>query len=99
MTSAGQPLPGSPRPGTPGAGQRLTAGADLLGAGAISVAGWTALLADSAQLKGEWRSKHRHDAQPLRGQAVALVFEHPSLRTRISTELAIGQLGGQAVYM
>jgi ornithine carbamoyltransferase len=30
---------------------------------------------------------------------VALVFEHPSLRTRISTELAVGQLGGQPVYL
>ena len=30
---------------------------------------------------------------------MALVFEHPSLRTRVSTELAVGQLGGQSVYL
>ncbi|MGH2484547.1 MAG: hypothetical protein ACRDHE_00910, partial [Ktedonobacterales bacterium] len=97
MNSAGQPLPGAQPP--TGDGAHLRPGADLLGAGAISAAGWSALLDDSARLKAEWDGRHQHVGQPLRGRAVALVFEHPSLRTRISTELAIGQLGGQAVYL
>jgi ornithine carbamoyltransferase len=80
-------------------GGLLSAGADLLGAGALSSSGWSSLLADAARLKDEWQAQRRHATLPLQGRAVALVFEHPSLRTRISTELAIGQLGGQAVYL
>jgi ornithine carbamoyltransferase len=79
--------------------ERLPAGSDLLGAGALSSAGWSTMLADSARLKAEWQRHGEHATQPLRGRSVALVFEHPSLRTRISTELAVGQLGGQAVYL
>jgi ornithine carbamoyltransferase len=81
------------------AGALLRPGADLLDAGALSPAGWSALIVDAARFKAEWQAGRHHAAQPLRGRAVALVFEHPSLRTRISTELAVGQLGGQAVYL
>src|SRR3970282_1827755 len=35
----------------------------------------------------------------LEGKALAIVFEKPSLRTRISFEVGMGQLGGQAVYL
>lgn len=37
--------------------------------------------------------------QSLNGHAVAMIFEKASTRTRISFELGIGQLGGQAVVM
>lgn len=37
--------------------------------------------------------------EPLRGKYVALVFEKPSTRTRVSLEVAIGQLGGRALYL
>lgn len=33
------------------------------------------------------------------GRAVALVFEKPSLRTRVSFEMAVWQLGGHAIYL
>jgi ornithine carbamoyltransferase len=36
---------------------------------------------------------------PLSGRTAALVFQKPSLRTRVSFEVAMLQLGGQAVYL
>ena len=36
---------------------------------------------------------------PLAGKTVALLFEKPSLRTRVSFEVATTQLGGAAVYL
>jgi ornithine carbamoyltransferase len=35
----------------------------------------------------------------LQGKAVALIFEKPSLRTRVSFEVAVSQLGGKAIYL
>jgi len=37
--------------------------------------------------------------RPLDGKAVACVFTKPSLRTRVSFEVGIGQLGGNAMYI
>jgi ornithine carbamoyltransferase len=37
--------------------------------------------------------------KPLAGRTVALLFERPSLRTRVSFELGVQQLGGTAVYL
>ncbi len=36
---------------------------------------------------------------PLRGRSVAQIFEKPSLRTRLSLEIAMVQLGGHAAYL
>ena len=38
-------------------------------------------------------------AQPLAGKALALIFEKPSTRTRVSFEVGIRQLGGDAVVL
>ncbi len=38
-------------------------------------------------------------AQPLVGKTVALIFEKPSTRTRVSFEVGVGQLGGRAVVL
>ncbi len=46
----------------------------------------------AASKKGPW-------PQALAGKTVALLFEKPSLRTRMSFELAIHQLGGYCIYM
>jgi ornithine carbamoyltransferase len=41
----------------------------------------------------------RDYARALDGKAIALLFEKPSLRTRLTFELAIKQLGGEAVFV
>jgi ornithine carbamoyltransferase len=74
-------------------------GRDLFSAGDIDPDAWRRLLELASALKAEWTTTGRHVDEPLRGRAVALVFEHPSLRTRVSTELAVGQLGGQSIYL
>ena len=53
------------------------------------------LLEDATALK---RSPVPPDA-PLRGRALGMIFEKPSLRTRVSFEMAMVQLGGHATYL
>src|SRR5437868_10681157 len=55
----------------------------------------THLLGEAARLKAAAR---RHE-QPLRGKLVGLVFEKPSLRTRVSFEAAVAQLGGSSLFL
>jgi len=45
------------------------------------------------------KSKKETWPQVLAGKNIAMLFEKPSLRTRMSFELAVHQLGGYAIYM
>lgn len=45
------------------------------------------------------RTKARDRSTPLPGRTMALIFEKPSLRTRVTFEVAMIQLGGAAVYL
>lgn len=45
------------------------------------------------------RSQNGKDRSILAGQNLALVFQKPSLRTRVSFEVGMEQLGGHAVYL
>jgi ornithine carbamoyltransferase len=55
------------------------------------------LLAFAAELKGRKRAGDRPPL--LAGKILALVFEKPSLRTRVTFEAAMLDLGGHAIYL
>jgi ornithine carbamoyltransferase len=51
----------------------------------------------AAELKHDWKAGKR--ATPLAARTLALIFEKPSLRTRVTFEVGIVQLGGRGVYL
>ena len=53
-----------------------------------------ALLSRAAELKAD-----RHASQALSGLSVALIFEQPSTRTRVSFEVGVSDLGGHALVL
>jgi ornithine carbamoyltransferase len=55
------------------------------------------LLADARQMKGDWAKGIR--PLPLGGRILGLIFEKPSLRTRVSFESAMAHLGGQSIFL
>jgi ornithine carbamoyltransferase len=66
---------------------------DLLSISDLSSIDIHLLLADAVELRADgWLST-------LAGKTLALLFEKPSLRTRMSFELAMRQLGGECVYL
>jgi ornithine carbamoyltransferase len=50
-------------------------------------------------LKREFRAARRHAVPPLVGRTLALLFQKPSLRTRVTFEAGMAQLGGTAIYL
>lgn len=69
-------------------------GKDLLSISDFDREGLLCLLSDAADMKasGAWTTA-------LKRKVLALVFEKPSLRTRLSFEIAMRQLGGQVIYL
>jgi len=68
-------------------------GKDLLSISDLSREDIRLLISDAVDIKARgWLSL-------LSGKTLALVFEKPSLRTRVSFELAMRQLGGEAIYL
>jgi len=56
-----------------------------------------ALLGRAIELKEEWKAGGNKPC--LRGKTLGMVFQKPSLRTRVSFEMGMIQLGGQALYL
>jgi ornithine carbamoyltransferase len=51
----------------------------------------------TADLKAKLKARDR--STPLAGRAMAMIFEKPSLRTRVTFEVGMSDLGGSAVYL
>jgi ornithine carbamoyltransferase len=56
-----------------------------------------ALLELAASIKN--RTKAGEPYEPLRGKSLAMIFEKPSTRTRVSFEVGMTQLGGHALFL
>ncbi len=56
-----------------------------------------AILDEARSLKNRLRSGQVHE--PLKAKTLAMIFEKPSTRTRISFEVGLAQLGGTAIYL
>jgi len=68
-------------------------GKDLLSVADLGGEDIQLLISDAIDLKARgWLSM-------LSGKTLALMFEKPSLRTRVSFEVAVRQLGGQTIYL
>jgi len=70
---------------------------DFLNLGSLSTAELNGLLALATRLKAELKAGLEHPY--LRGKTLAMIFQKPSLRTRLSFETGMAQLGGHAIYL
>ena len=78
---------------------RSLRGRDLLSAGDLSLAEVERVFLRAATLKAEFRATRRHAELPLAGRTLAMLFQKPSLRTRVTFEAGMTQLGGHAVHL
>jgi ornithine carbamoyltransferase len=74
-------------------------GRDLLSAADLSRNEVERVFATAWSLKDEFRTTRRHADPPLTGRTLAMLFQRPSLRTRITFEAGMTQLGGAAIYL
>lgn len=72
-------------------------GRHLLSMKDLSQAEILAILDTADDLKA--RRAKWHAAAPLAGQTLAMIFQKPSLRTRVSFETGVTRLGGHAIYL
>jgi ornithine carbamoyltransferase len=74
-------------------------GRDLLSVADLSAADVARVFATATALKAEFRETRRHAVPPLVGRTLAMLFQKPSLRTRVTFEAGMAQLGGHAIYL
>jgi ornithine carbamoyltransferase len=74
-------------------------GRDLLSVADLSADEVGQVFATAETLKAEFRATRRHAEPPLVGRTLAMLFQKPSLRTRVTFEAGMAQLGGTAIYL
>ena len=74
-------------------------GRDLLSAADLSAGEVDRVFDTATQLKAEFRASRRHADKLLAGRTLAMLFQKPSLRTRVTFEAGMTQLGGAAIYL
>ena len=74
-------------------------GRDLLSAADLSAPEVGRVFDRATELKAEFRADRQHAAPPLVGRTLAMLFQRPSLRTRVTFEAGMAQLGGHAIYL
>ena len=74
-------------------------GRDLVSAADLSADEIGGLFAVATELKTEYARERRHAAPPLERRTLAMLFQKPSLRTRVTFEAGMTQLGGHAIYL
>ncbi len=70
---------------------------DFLAIADLSAADLKGYLDTAKRLKAEWRRTGNRPV--LKNKTLGMVFQKPSLRTRVSFDMAMIQLGGQALYL
>ncbi|MEW6223576.1 MAG: ornithine carbamoyltransferase [Chloroflexota bacterium] len=74
-------------------------GRDLVSAADLTAGEIGLLFARASELKAEYLAERRHASPPLERRTLAMLFQKPSLRTRVTFEAGMTQLGGHAIYL
>lgn len=74
-------------------------GRDLLSAADFSADEVARVFETAERLKAEFRAERRHPTPSLAGRTLAMLFQRPSLRTRVTFEAGMTQLGGAAIHL
>src|SRR6186713_1517647 len=83
----------------PGGSLGSLRGRDFVSAADLTADEARGLFRLAAELKAEYVAERRHAQPPLERRTLAMLFQKPSLRTRVTFEAGMTQLGGHAIYL